>query len=193
MTGLTTARQQAEPINPDQAARITASWPVLLTSPIETDDQLNQIVEGLGKVKAKSHPTWIMARVAALLSQYYAADVPAAAVSMMAEDWLEELREYPQWAITNAVRWWKSEANKDRKRRPLEGDISARCKHEMMAISAAEYAVRRYWDGYRPREQPVEREPEMTDDERQAAKKRIADLVHQAGFATQRHTQGETE
>jgi len=128
-----------------------------------------------------------MARVAALLSQYYAADVPQAAVSMMAEDWLEELREYPEWAITKAVRWWKSEANADRKKRPLEGDIAARAKFEMQVVRFADRAVRRYWDGFRPMaETPHEDsppEPEMTAEEREASRKRVADLVANAGFS----------
>lgn len=56
---------------------------------------------------------------------------------MEAEDWLEELSGYPQWAIERAVRWWKSEANANRRKRPFEGDIAARCKIEMAGVPTA--------------------------------------------------------
>ena len=79
-------------------------------------------------------PAWVMARIAALLNPYYDKDTPAAVRRMEAEDWLEALAEYPQWAIERAVRWWKSEDNVDRRKRPLEGDIAARCKVEMRGI-----------------------------------------------------------
>ena len=128
-----------------------------------------------------------MARVAALLSQYYAADVPPSVVSIMAEDWKEELAPYPQWAITSAVRWWKSEANPDRKRRPLEGDISARAKHEMMLVRLASHAVQRYWDGYRPSDlasQP--QRPELTAEEKRAARVRADQYIKEAGLNLKR-------
>lgn len=111
--------------------------------PIGTVDELDEIRQGISALTVEARPAWIMARVASLLSQYYAADVPQAAVAMMAEDWLDELREYPQWAITKAVRWWKSADNADRKKRPLEGDISARCKREMGIVDIARVSVRR--------------------------------------------------
>ena len=83
-----------------------------------------------------ANPAWIMARVAALLNPYYDKDTPAAVRRMEAEDWLEALAEYPQWAVERAVRWWKSEANADRRKRPIEGDIAARCRVEMRGIGA---------------------------------------------------------
>ena len=55
--------------------------------------------------------TWMLARVAALLSPYYEKDVPQGVRKMEAEDWAEALQDFPQWAITNAVRWWKGEHN----------------------------------------------------------------------------------
>lgn len=185
MTELTEILRQAEPISPDQADRITASWQVSLRSPIATDDQCDEVADALSVVNSQARPSWVMARVAALLSQYYAADVPQAAVSMMAEDWLEELREYPEWAITKAVRWWKSEANPDRKKRPLEGDISARANFEMQVVRFADRAVRRYWDGFRPMsETPREvspPEPEMTAEEREESRKRVAAMAAELG------------
>ncbi len=84
---------------------------------------------------------WVMARIAALLSPYYEKDVPQAVRMMEAEDWAEALADYPQWAIQNAVRWWKSEHNADRRRRPMEGDIAAACRKEMDAVRAAAFIL----------------------------------------------------
>ena len=78
-----------------------------------------------------------MARIAALLVPYYEKDTPQAIRNMEAEDWAAELGNHPQWVVERAVRWWKSEANPDRRKRPLEGDISARCKRETDAVRAA--------------------------------------------------------
>ncbi len=102
----------------DQAARDRASAVVpQLLSPADT--------------------TWTMARIAALLSPYYDKDVPQSVRIMEAEDWADALAEYPQWAIQNAVRWWKSEHNPYRSKRPLEGDIAARCRVEVDPVRAA--------------------------------------------------------
>lgn len=80
---------------------------------------------------------WISARVAALLSPYYEKDIPQAVRKMEAEDWEIALRGFPKWAIERAVRWWKSDANPDRRKRPIEGDIAARCRVEMNGVPSA--------------------------------------------------------
>ena len=83
-----------------------------------------------------------MAHVAALLHPYYEKDTPQAIREIEAEDWAHELREYPQWALRDAMRWWKSADNKDRRKRPVEGDIAARARVEMMAVNVAKTALR---------------------------------------------------
>jgi len=92
---------------------------------------------------APANTAWTMARIAALLSPYYDKDIPQAVRVMEAEDWAEALADYPQWAIQNAVRWWKSDANADRRKRPLEGDIAARCKIEVDPVKAARVYLER--------------------------------------------------
>lgn len=85
---------------------------------------------------APVNPAWCMARVASLLSPYYEKDTPQSVREMEAEDWLEQLAPFPQWAVDRAVRWWKGMENPDRRKRPMEGDISARCKVEMRGIGS---------------------------------------------------------
>ena len=81
-------------------------------------------------------PTWCMARVAALLSPYYEKDTPQSVREMEAEDWLAALEGFPQWAVDDAVRWWKSADNPHRRRRPMEGDIAERCRSAVGDVRA---------------------------------------------------------
>jgi hypothetical protein len=65
-------------------------------------------------------------------------------MSAIAEDWHEELREYPAWALQIATRWWMSAENEKRRQKPLPGDIAARARVAMGAVYVAESALRRY-------------------------------------------------
>jgi hypothetical protein len=111
-----------------------------------------------------AHPAKVMARVLALLNPYFDKDTPQAIREIEAEDWAAALGAYPYWAIEKAARWWKSDENPDRRKRPLEGDLVARTKREMDAVSAAKIKLssdklRREQD-----EQRLQRtEPEMAD------------------------------
>lgn len=128
-------------LDPD---RIMHSWPDLLWQPIQSQAEHDVIVAGIMAVSVPAKPNWILARVAALLTGYYAADVPAEIIRFEAEDWQEALREFPDWAITKAVRWWKGEENPDRRKRPIIGDIAIRARYEMGAVFVARQAVERF-------------------------------------------------
>uniref|UniRef100_A0A2A3K2R9 Uncharacterized protein n=1 Tax=Alloyangia mangrovi TaxID=1779329 RepID=A0A2A3K2R9_9RHOB len=92
-------------------------------------------------------PVRIMARVGALLEPYYDKGTPQSIREIEMEDWADALGKYPYWAIERAAKWWKSEGNPQRRKRPLEGDIAARCKVELMAVRAAEIRERGGWRG----------------------------------------------
>ena len=125
-------------------------------------------------VSALSKPAneaWCMARVAALLNPYYDKDTPPMVRQMEAEDWMEELAPYPQWAIERAVRWWKSSENPDRRKKPLEGDIAARCRFEMRGIgSLPELIARKVQGRYIEQEAP---RPKQSTEERKAIAERV--------------------
>lgn len=125
------------------------------------------------------NPVWLMARIAALLSPYYEKDVPQVVREMEAEDWAVALEGYPQWAIERAVRWWKGAENPDRKRRPMEGDIAAKC-HE-------------YLDGVRAGQRILARGEEVSSFRQIApevrtpvSKEAAAEIMAKAGFAVRR-------
>lgn len=126
------------------------SWPDLLWQPIQSRSDRDMIEAHSEALARPASGNWILARVAALLTGYYAADVPAEVIRFEAEDWLDALKEFPDWAITKAVRWWKGETNADRRKRPMVGDIAARARFEMGPVIVARIAVGRFDDGKQP-------------------------------------------
>lgn len=142
---------------------------------------LHEVEATVAALSEPANPTWCMARVAALLSPYYERDTPQAVREMEAEDWLEALAEYPQWAIERAVRWWKSAENEHRRKRPLEGDIAARCKAEMRGIKALPDLLSRKAQWRYIEEQPPRPKTSAAD------RKAMADAVlEKAGFRLKR-------
>jgi hypothetical protein len=78
-------------------------------------------------------------------------------MSAIAEDWHEELKDYPSWALQKASRWWMSAENEKRRQKPIAGDISARAKIEMGVVKVAESALRKFHRyGYESPKQPQE-------------------------------------
>lgn len=118
-----------------------------------------------------------MGRIAALLLPYYEKDTPQGVRNMEAEDWAAELGIYPQWSVERAVRWWKSEANPERRKRPLEGDIAARCKRETDAVRATTRALRR------PSSKPIPQQEEPRDTMTVEQRAEADAIVKAAGFA----------
>lgn len=131
-----------------------------------------------GKLLVPTDPIWCLARVAALLLPYYEKDTPQAVREMEAEDWREALGGFPRWAIERAVRWWKSDANPDRRKRPLEGDIAARCRVEMNGVPSAVQMLelRRTGRDFTENKEPRER----------ISPERATELLREAGFAPRR-------
>lgn len=147
------------------------------------------IEANVAALSAPADRLWILARVAALLMSYYVADMPAEIMRFDAEDWEDGLREFPEWAITKAVRWWKGEANLDRRRKPLVGDIAIRARHEMRAVYLARAAMKRFDDGKlpSPRKQCEDQTPVDLDERRRIA----AEILTSVGYRPR--TFGSTE
>jgi len=118
-----------------------------------------------------AHPAKVMARVLALLNPYFDKDTPQAIREIEAEDWAQALGAYPYWAIEKAARWWKSEDNADRRKRPLEGDIARRCRVEMDAINAAKIML-----ASQAKRREQEHRPQMTEAEMAEMRQRMAEV-----------------
>lgn len=129
-------------------------------------------------VQAMSKPApmmWTLARVAALLLPYYDKQTPQGVREIEAEDWAEALKEYPQWAVERACRWWKSADNPKRARRPVEGDIAARIRKEMEPVRVAQMRL----DAGKPLGLK-HTEPEILDPV--ISKERAAQVMEEVGF-----------
>ena len=123
-----------------------------------------------------AHPAKVMARVLALLNPYFDKDTPQAIREIEAEDWAAALGCQPYWAIEKAARWWKSDENPDRRKRPLEGDLVARVKREMDAVNAARFMLAQ---DVAPRSQ-AEKPPRHSEEHRAQMRERMAEIGNKA-------------
>lgn len=143
----------------------------------ECHDTRKKAMTAVTALSEPAHPARVMARVLALLNPYFDKDTPQAIREIEAEDWATALSAYPYWAIERAARWWKSDENPDRRKRPLEGDVVARVKREMDGINAAQIKLS---DGYvrPPRDDQAEhfpKRPQRTEAEMAEMRQRLAD------------------
>lgn len=183
MTQDLTTQDQDRHISVDRAERMTAWWPVSLSSQIATRTDRDSIADGIKRLSVPCDPAWLMARVLALLTPYFTPNVPEGVRRMEAEDWRAALEGKPAWAIEKACRWWKSDENPDHRRKPLEGDIVDRVKFEMGILSFGAMKVREYDQGYAKR--TVEPEPERPTPEQMEQRRAFAKTVlRNAGFDT---------
>lgn len=181
---------QANPhISLERAERMTAWWPRSLTSQVGSRTDRDQIADGIRQLSVPADPAWIMARVLALLTPYFTASVPEAVRRIEAEDWMAALKGYPHWAIEKAVRWWKSDENPERKRKPLDGDIVERVKFEMGVLSFGAMKVREYDEGYRKRTMEPERVPPTPEEMEQRRAFADGEMVR-LGFAKRAYVKG---
>jgi hypothetical protein len=155
----------------------------LLRLPQLRPDELPAQAEIEATVAALSepaNPSWILARIASLLLPYYEKDTPQAVREMEAEDWLEAMADLPRWAIDRAVRWWKGPDNPDRRKRPMEGDISKLSKRYAGNVKAVPLLADRMRAQAKP--QPIPHQSEITEDERQRRAEFANSLLSGSGF-----------
>lgn len=178
-TGISTTRTALSGDQIDRGLEWLRRLPKLPAERLPAKDEIERIA---GKLMEPASAAWCMARVAALLNPYYDKDTPQSVRVMEAEDWREALARFPDWAIERAARWWKSADNPDRRKRPLEGDIAARCLVEMNGVfSAVEIAERRRSGREFATDAPRDRISKGQDE-----RARADEIVRLAGFAPRR-------
>lgn len=77
----------------------------------------------------------LLARLFSLLAHYRADPLPAEVEAALAEDWLEDLGEFPQWVVDGACRAWRRDPVRYRYR-PLPGDLRRLCQDQTEALAA---------------------------------------------------------
>ena len=77
------------------------------------------------EIQAPVDPGWLLARLLALFAHCPPRSTPLdpAVERMVASDWAEDLGEYPQWAVDQAVRVWR----RTKKWRPTIMEMRALC------------------------------------------------------------------
>ncbi|MBI1425795.1 MAG: hypothetical protein GC149_20410 [Gammaproteobacteria bacterium] len=118
----------------------------------------------------------ILGHVIVLLRQYYVAELPPEIHEGLARQWVSVLKEFPEWAIENAITAWLIRDKRGRK--PVPGQI-----HDLAAQQVSKSrAVIALCDRVRCASLHVEPEPEpeMTPEEREEANRRVSALVAEA-------------
>jgi hypothetical protein len=169
-------------IGVDCADRMTAGWPNRLDAQIASRFDRDQIEASITALRQPCHKPWLAARVLALLSPYFTADIPEGVRRIEAEDWMAALSQHPRWAIEKACRWWKGDENPDRRRKPLEGDIAHRVRREMGILSFAAMKVREYDRGPTLRHTKIEEVP-PTPEEMEQRKDFVRRLLAEPAYA----------
>lgn len=101
------------------------------------NDEYEATMAAVARLGIPASERWIGQRVVVLLTHYFVANSHPDALEAVANDWIRELRGYPEWAIDAACEWWLSRHNSKRHKKPLPGDISARAHIEAAIVSAA--------------------------------------------------------
>lgn len=176
-------------ITADRADRMTAWWPRLPLSQIETRTDRDQISASITVLRKPCDPAWLMARVMALLMPYFTSDVPQGVREIEAEDWLVALKDRPMWAIEKACRWWKGDENPDHRRKPIEGDIARRVTFEMGILTFGAMKIREYDAGHAMRMTEPERKA-PTPGEMAQRREHASRIMANCGYSTTANNRG---
>lgn len=116
--------------------------------PEVTDEQVREVEESIRKMEEALRPPEkgpLLTRVLALLSHYRAEANPPQVERMMAEDWAEDLQDYPMEVIEQAARWWR----RNKKFRPAICEIRDLCedaiKEERVALERMRVMLARHY------------------------------------------------
>lgn len=117
-------------------------------------------------------PELIKGAIATLLTHYYVGNLPEHVHEAISSDWLEDLGNYPDWAISQARKEWRQ----NNKRKPTPGHMVELCNK---AISK-DQALLRQCRAILNAPLTPEPEPELTEEERSARAMEISRVVAEA-------------
>ncbi len=100
-------------------------WQPQQINPSDVPELIRQL-QAVEAVMAPAAAPTLLARIFALLSHYRERELPSHVEAALAEDWLDDLGEFPEWIIREACRLWRRHPTKYRYK-PLPGDIRALC------------------------------------------------------------------
>lgn len=117
--------------------------------PAITTEQARQVEEDIQRLEQTLQPPEkapLLTRVLALLSHYRAEANPPQVERLMAEDWAEDLQDYPMEAIEHAARWWR----RNKKFRPAICEIRELCeefvREERVALERMRMTLNKHYN-----------------------------------------------
>lgn len=137
---------------------------------------LEEVEEISAKLEVPATAKWISGRAATVLAQYFASPMPDEVMRVIAQDWIDELEDYPAWALKCAFAWWIGKDNPKRRQKPLPGDISERAYSEMAVVRAAKIRAG----------SPERRETEMEVRGQKVSPEAATAILEKAGFKPKR-------
>lgn len=121
---------------------------------------------------APADSEWTRGAISTLLTHYYVSNLPEHAHQAISSDWLEDLGEYPDWAISQARKEWRQ----NNKRKPTPGHIVELCNKAISKDKAMLRQCRAIIAA------PITPEPEaeFTEEERAARNAEISKIITDA-------------
>jgi len=127
----------------------TEYWaPPAVVPPAAIPDIMRQAAQ-IDEALAPADRGALLARIHALLSHYRQEALPAAVEQAIAEDWADDLGEYPMWAVEQACREWRRHPTKFRYK-PLPGDIRNLCVELVIDLTTMRVRVQTLLDRAAP-------------------------------------------
>jgi len=88
-------------------ARTIEDWRPPVVTDQATMHELRRRLQNLAKVLGPADRVMLEGRIAVLLAHYRSNDLPDWIEERVADDWADDLADYPLWAITEAARTWR--------------------------------------------------------------------------------------
>jgi len=82
-------------------------WKPPATITPEQREDCRQALVALTRYLQPAPPEYIGGRVLGALAHHFVPNMPAKVQSLVADDWLDDLAEFPAWAIDEAFRKWR--------------------------------------------------------------------------------------
>lgn len=104
-------------LSPADVDTMTRSWPDLLSRPMKSKAERDQMDLTIQTIMTPATPRGIAAKLVPMMTEYFVAMDRGAVAKQVADIWQAELAPYPLWAIHNATRWWLSRHNDLRRKK----------------------------------------------------------------------------
>lgn len=93
--------------------------------------EIEKILSGLYDAVTPVQKSWLITRIVSLLGHFHVPDIPQQAADVHVHDWIEALKEYPQWVIEEVCTTWLRNNN----RKPTIFDIIKECDLQIEGIN----------------------------------------------------------